>query len=104
MKIGVIGGVAAGKVRESITVGFNSTELEWVCEYEKPTAPVIYSAGFQRVIARPGLAEFDKYKLMILERDEVLKLFYVLEGIYEEELNLQLNHYWDRSDPLGYHY
>ena len=73
VKIGVIGGVAAGKVRESITVGFNSTELEWVCEYEKPTAPVIYSAGFQRVIARPGLAEFDKYKLMILEREGGVK-------------------------------
>ncbi|WEI03972.1 hypothetical protein PYR78_02460 [Acinetobacter johnsonii] len=52
MKIAVIGGVAAGKVREILAVGGVADEIEWQCEYEKPVAPIIFSAGFQKVIAK----------------------------------------------------
>ncbi len=54
MKIGVIGGAASGRVREAIAVGFNSVELVWECEYEKPTAPIIHGVGSKHVIAKPG--------------------------------------------------
>ena len=102
MKIAVIGGVAAGKVREILAVGGVADEIEWQCEYEKPAAPIIFSAGFQKVIAKPGVAEIEKYRLKILERNEELRLFYVLESMEEDLINTQLDEYWCKSDILGH--
>ncbi len=102
MKIAVIGGVAAGKVREILAVGGVADEIEWQCEYEKPVAPIIFSAGFQKVIAKPGVAEIEKYRLKILERNEELRLFYVLESMEEDLINTQLDEYWCKSDILGH--
>ena len=48
------------------------------------------------------MAEIEKYRLKILERNEELRLFYVLESMEEDLINTQLDEYWCKSDILGH--
>lgn len=98
MKIGCIGGVRHGKVKD-VLIGFNKSELDWEFEADLPQqAPTFQASVTTYTISN----EYQTYQLKILKKDGELKYFYVAKGLPRDEIESGLEEYWKLSDNLGY--
>lgn len=100
MKIGFLGGVKAGKFNSCIEDQYHAN-LKWLITTDKPRSD---RGGFQREVRTSMAPEFVNYNLMILKKDGVMKFFYVLEGMSRDEIKMQVEEHWDKSDILGYEF
>jgi hypothetical protein len=99
MRIGFLGGHKAGSNRGGVAEDYESKNLPWEIKTEKPRE---ITSGFQNTISFSIGRDYVYYNLMIMKKNGIMKFFYVLKGMDKDEIESQLNKYWDESDILGY--
>lgn len=101
MKIGFLGGHKAGSRKSNVAEGYNAKDLPWEIQTEDPNQN---TGGFQRTINVSLGREYIHYDLMIMKKNKTLKFFYVLRNMTRDEVENQLNKFWENSDVLGYEF
>ena len=99
MRIGFIGGHKAGSNRRGVAEDYDSKNLPWEIQTDKPQET---TRGFQKTVSISIGKDYVVYNLMIMKKNGIMKFFYVLKDMDKEEIESQLKEYWEKSDILGY--
>ncbi|HJP47973.1 hypothetical protein [Acinetobacter venetianus] len=103
MKIGYIGGVNNGKFFENFD-GYESYKLNWHIQIEdiKKTLAKWNEDMTDDVLMGVVAKVYDSYNLLILNKNNEKKLFYVLDGMTKDEILEVLADHWCNADIIGY--
>lgn len=106
MKIGYVGGKLDGCMCEpEFCSNENSLGSTVRHEDEERThwkAVELIKQGVKNNDAQKLGKQYDTYRLMILRKNGVAKLFYVLDGLTREQVKENIEENWIVSDPVGY--
>ncbi|WP_109440348.1 hypothetical protein [Acinetobacter haemolyticus] len=103
MRIAYLGGFKAGEVLTLPSEHGDPVQLEWMTRYEdKEKAEQDLTDHSQRDFAVTLKKCVVNYRLMVLKRNKEMRLFYVEDGLSKEKTFEQMNHYWNKSDTVGF--